>query len=371
MFRFRETVKQINPYKPGKPISELKRELGIKGEVVKLASNENPLGPSPRAMRAVRLHVGEINLYPDNACYKLTQALAEHHGVEPEMLVLDRGSTGVIELVAKLLVNPGDEMIYSAKSFLMYPIMAYTYAAEARVIPLRDDYFIDLAGMLDAITDKTKLIYLPNPNNPTGACHGREGLFDFIDKVPDHVVLALDEAYITYAADLRDDFASGLEKLKAGKRNVLILRTFSKDYALAGLRVGYGVGDPELIGGLHRVRNPFNVVSVAQEAALAALHDTDHIARSVEVNRRGMEQLNKGLENLGFNPIPSATNFILFPAGSTERAAALADGLLRRGVIVRPMTAFGLADHIRVTVGLEWQNDVFLEHLGELVAAEG
>ena len=367
MFRFRETVKRINPYKPGKPISELKRELDIEGEIIKLASNENPLGPSPRAMRAVRLHVGEINLYPDNACYHLTRTLAEHHGVDPEMLVLDRGSTGVIELIAKLLVDPGDEMIYSAQSFLMYPIMAYTYAAKERVIPLTADYKIDLEGILAAIIEKTKLIYLPNPNNPTGTYHGKAVLEDFIDRVPDHVVLVLDEAYITYAGDLAPDFVSGLEKLKAGRRNLFILRTFSKDYALAGLRVGYGIGDPELVAGLHRVRNPFNVTSLGQLAALASLEDTDHIARSVESNRAGMAQLEKGLRDLGFEPVPSATNFTLFLAGSDERAAELSGALLKRGVIVRPMTAFGLGDHIRVTVGLEWQNDAFLEHLAAVM----
>lgn len=366
MFRIRETVQRINPYKPGKPISELKRELNLTGEVIKLASNENPLGPSPRAMRAIRLNVGEINLYPDNACYHLTRDLAEHHDVDPSMIVLDRGSTGVIDLVAKLLVDPGDEIIYSEKSFLMYPIMAFTYAAVERPIPLAPDYMIDLEGMLAAINEKTKLIYLPNPNNPTGTYHGAAALESFIDRLPDHVVLALDEAYITYAADLADDFRSGLEKLKAGKRNVFVLRTFSKDYALAGMRVGYGIGDPELVAALHQVRNPFNVTLLGQLAAQAALADTAHIAASVESNRQGMAQLEKGLKELGFETVPSAANFLLFPAGSAERANALSNAMLKDGIIVRPMTPFGLGDHIRVTIGLEWQNDAFLESLARV-----
>lgn len=370
MFRIRENVLGINPYKPGKPAEELKRELGLEGEIVKLASNENPLGPPPRVMRTLRAHVGEVHLYPDNSCYYLTQALASHHEVDPEMIIVDRGSAGVIEMAAKLLLDPGDEVVYSEKSFLMYPLMAQTFAAVHKNIPLREDYLIDLDGMLAAITPKTKLVYLPNPNNPTGTYNDGAALKRFIDALPDHVVLALDEAYVLFAEDLVSDYESGLPHLLSGKRNVFILRTFSKSHAMAGLRVGYGIGDPELVAQMHKVRAPFNVVSLGQWAALAALEDVEFLERSMETNREGLAALNEGLRGLGFEPVPSVTNFVLFPAGSAERASYLADGLLRRGVIVRPMTPFGLADHIRVTVGLDWQIEVFLEGLAAVLAGE-
>jgi histidinol-phosphate aminotransferase len=370
MFRVRGNILGINPYKPGKPAEELKRELGIEGEIVKLASNENPLGPPPRVMRALRAHVGEVHLYPDNSCYYLTQALAEHHDVAPEMIIVDRGSAGVIEMAAKLLLDPGDEVVYSEKSFLMYPLMAQTFAAVHKKIPLRPDYVIDLDGMLAAITPGTKLVYLANPNNPTGTYNDAKAIGRFIDALPDHVVLALDEAYVLFADDLVSDYSSGLEYLLSGRRNVFILRTFSKSHAMAGLRVGYGIGDPELVAQMHKVRAPFNVVSLAQQAGLAALEDTEFVARTLEVNREGMAALNEGLRKLGFEPVPSVTNFVLFPAGSAERASYLADGLLKKGVIVRPMTPFGLPDHIRVTVGLDWQIDVFLEGLEAVLAGE-
>ncbi|MCK4593458.1 aminotransferase class I/II-fold pyridoxal phosphate-dependent enzyme, partial [bacterium] len=254
MFRIRENILSIRPYKPGKPSAELKRELGIEGEIVKLASNENPLGPSPRVMRTLRAHVGEVHLYPDNSCHYLTKALAEHHEVAPEMIIVDRGSAGVIEMVAKLLLNPGDEVIYSEKSFLLYPLMAQTFAAVHRKIPLREDYRIDLDGMLAAITPRTKLVYLANPNNPTGTYNNGKALGSFIEALPDHVVLTLDEAYVDYAHDLADDYEEGLPRLLNGKRNVFILHTFSKAHAMAGLRVGYGIGDPELVAQMHKVR---------------------------------------------------------------------------------------------------------------------
>jgi len=370
MFRVRENVMGIRPYKPGKPSDELRRELGLEGEIVKLASNENPLGPPPRVMQAIRAHVGEVHLYPDDSCYYLTRALAEHHGVDPSMIIVDRGSAGVIELAAKLLLDPGDEVVYSEKSFLMYPLMAQTFAAVHKNIPLRPDYLIDLDAMLGAITPKTKIIYLANPNNPTGTYNGAAALERFVGALPDHVVLALDEAYVLFADDLVEDYESGLKYLLAGRRNVFILRTFSKSHAMAGLRVGYGIGDPGLVGEMHKVRAPFNVVSLAQHAALAALDDKEFIERTLEVNREGMAKLVEGLRGLGFETVPSTTNFVLFPAGTAERAAFLADGLLKTGVIVRPMTAFGLPDHIRVTVGLDWQIDTFLEGLGAVLKTE-
>ncbi|HUT98829.1 MAG TPA: histidinol-phosphate transaminase [bacterium] len=370
MFRVRETVKGIRPYKPGKPSDELRRELGLEGEIIKLASNENPLGPPPRVMRALRAHVGEVHLYPDDACYYLTRALAEHHAVDPSMIIVDRGSSGVIELAAKLLLNPGDEVVYSEKSFLMYPLMAQTFGAVHRSVPLRPDYVIDLDGMLAAITPKTKLVYLPNPNNPTGTYNDAASLGRFIGALPDHVVLALDEAYVLFADDMVSDYESGLKFLVSGRRNVFILRTFSKSHAMAGLRVGYGIGDPELVVEMHKVRAPFNVVSLSQHAALAALEDSEFVAQTLEVNRAGMKTLVEGLRGLGFETVPSTANFVLFPADTAERAAFLSDGLLKKGVIVRPMTAFGLPDHIRVTVGLDWQIEAFLEGLAAVLKTE-
>jgi histidinol-phosphate aminotransferase len=370
MFRVRETVKGIRPYKPGKPSDELRRELGLEGEIIKLASNENPLGPPPRVMQALRAHVGEVNLYPDDTCYYLTRALAEHHGVEPSMIIVDRGSAGVIELAAKLLLDPGDEVVYSEKSFLMYALMAQSYGAVHKAVPLRPDYRIDLDAMLAAVTPKTKLVYLPNPNNPTGTYNDEATLTRFIAVLPEDVVLALDEAYVLFAEDMVEDYVSGLKFLLGGRKNVFVLRTFSKSHAMAGLRVGYGIGDPELVGQLHKVRQPFNVVSLSQHAALAALEDTDFIAQTLEVNRMGMAKLVAGLRGLGFETVPSTANFVLFPADTAERAVFLSDGLLKKGVIVRPMTAFGLPDHIRVTIGLDWQIDTFLEGLGAVLKTE-
>ncbi len=369
MFHIRESVQGIRPYKPGKPIEELKRERGITGEIVKLASNENPLGSSPRVIEAIRETADQVHFYPDNAAFELTAAIADYHKIEPERIICSRGGSGLLEMAARLLVDPGEEIIYSEMSFLLYPLMARLAGAVGKGIPLRDDFSIDTDGMLKAVTEKTRLIYLPNPNNPTGVYTPKVEMERLLDGLPDHVVLVLDEAYCDFATAVADDYAVGLPWLLAGKRNLLLMRTLSKSHGLAGLRMGYGIGDPELIAQLHKVRAPFNVTLPTQAAAIAALKDRDHVAKSVKNNSLGREQINKGLRELGIEPLSTAANFVLFPVGSQERAHAIDEGLKDRGVIIRHTVAFGMPNHLRVSIGLPEQNQIFLDKLKEVLAS--
>jgi histidinol-phosphate aminotransferase len=354
-------VQKLEPYVPGKPIEELERELGI-ANAVKLASNENPIGPSPRALEAVWNAAEVAHRYPDGACFRLRQALAARLGVTPAQLVFGAGCDEILELLAKCFLGPSDEVVYAWPSFAMYPIVAQGMGATSVRIPLDSALVHDLRAMRGAVTSRTRLVIVCNPNNPTGTSVGTEAFDRFVASLPEGVVLAIDEAYIEYAR--RPDFPDALAWVRR-RPGTCTLRTFSKIYGLAGLRVGYAVADPELAGYLERARHPFNVSSVAEAAALAALDDHEHVERTRRTNSEGMAFLERELTRLGLQSWPSDANFLLAaaPPGSYER-------LLREGVIVRPMEGFGLAHHVRITVGLAEENERLVKALEKVLGGK-
>jgi histidinol-phosphate aminotransferase len=355
--RVQPHVRSLEPYEPGKPIEELERELGISGSV-KLASNENPIGPSPRAVAALHAAVEHVNRYPDGHAFALRRKLAERLGVAEAGLVFGNGSSEVLELLAKSFLGVGDEVVFAWPSFAMYPIVAQGMGATSVPVPLTPGRVHDLDALAEAVHERTKLVIVCNPNNPTGTTVGAEAFDRFVASLPDDVVLVVDEAYREYAR--RDDFPDALAWV-ARRPGTIVLRTFSKIYGLAGLRVGYGVSDPELAGYLQRARHPFNVNLTAQAAALAALDDEEHVARSREVNATGMAYLERELAALDVETTPSDANFLLARTG-----AGVYEPLLREGVIVRPMAGFGLPEHVRVTVGLPEENERFVKALRRL-----
>lgn len=351
----------LQPYVPGKPIEELERELGIL-ESIKLASNENPLGPSPLGWAAVQQAAGDLNLYPDDTAFRLRNRLAELHGVKPRQIIFGSGSSDVLDMVARTFLAPGVNAVYAAHSFAMYAIYTQAMGAEGRVaaaLPAdhpSQPYGHDLDAMLAQIDERTRVVYIANPNNPTGTWLARDALKAFLDAVPAHVVVVLDEAYTQYVQE--GDFPDGTGWV-ADYPNLLVTRTFSKIFGLAGLRVGYGVGSEDLVAVLGRVRHPFNVNSLALAAAEAALGDDDFIKRSVEVNTAGLARLKDGFSALGLEFIPSVGNFLCVAFDRT--GAEIYQALLREGVIVRPVANYGLPNHLRVTVGSESDNERLLE----------
>jgi histidinol-phosphate aminotransferase len=350
-------IRDLEPYEPGKPIEELERELGIEGSV-KLASNENPVGPSPKAVAALHAAVENVHRYPDGHGFALRRKLAPRLDVPEAGLVFGNGSSEVIELLAKTFLGVGDEVVFAWPSFAMYPIVAQGMGARSVRVPLDGDLAHDLEAMAAAVHERTKLVIVCNPNNPTGTAVGAEAFDRFVASLPEDVVLVVDEAYCEYAR--RPDFPDALAWV-ARRPATIVLRTFSKIHGLAGLRVGYGVADPELVGYLQRARHPFNVNLPAQAAAVAALDDDEHVARSREVNERGMAYLERELGALGIETTPSDANFLLARTG-----AGVYEPLLREGVIVRPMGGFGLAEHVRVTVGLPEENEKLVKALKHL-----
>lgn len=352
---------RIRPYPPGKPMEEVERELGH--TAIKLASNENPLGPSPRAQEAIRKSLGNIYLYPDGSGYYLREKLAERHGLEMDQVILGAGSTDLIELVGKTFLTGHDEGITSESAFYIYRLAIEEMGARVVNVPMRDLAY-DFAAILRSITARTKVVYLGNPNNPTGTMFTASELDRFLDALPKRILVVLDEAYYEYVQ--RPDYSHSLDYVRAG-RNVLVLRTFSKVHGLAGLRIGYGMGHPELIKSLNRIRSPFNASTVAQVAAFAALDDAEHIARSVESNNRGMKFVTEELKLAGVRYTPSAGNFLLIDTGrDCEEDFA---GLLHEGVIVRPMKLYGFQTSLRVTIGIQDENEQFLEALRRVSAA--
>ncbi|MCP4005344.1 MAG: histidinol-phosphate transaminase [bacterium] len=350
-------IRDLDPYQPGKPIDELERELGI-ADSIKLASNESPLGPSLRAVEALHATTEELNRYPDGSCFHLREALATKLGVTGDSLTFGCGSDELLEVLAKCFVAPGDEIVFAWPSFAMYPIVAQGMGAVSVPVPTDAEYKSDVGALLAAVTDKTKLLFLANPNNPTGTSIGEAEFSRLVDELPEHVVLVADEAYLEYVR--RPDFPDTLKAI-ARRTTLVSLRTFSKIYGLAGLRIGYVVGDPELISYLERARHPFNVNSLAQAAAIGALSDVEHVARVRELTHAGIDALAAGLERLGLSCTPSDANFLLVDVG--DDAGAVYQGLLRHGVITRPMAGFGLKRHLRVTVGLPEENERFLSAL--------
>ena len=347
----------LRPYEPGKPVEELERELGIAGSV-KLASNENPVGPSPKALAAVRGVLEGVNRYPDGACFELRTRMAEKLAVDREQLIFGCGADEILGLLAKSFLSRGDEVVHAWPSFAMYPIVVAGMGAESVAVPLDSNLVHDLPAMAEAIGERTKIVFVCNPNNPTGTSVGTEALDDFVKQLPDDVVLAVDEAYAEYAR--RPDFPDVLEWLRQ-RPGTVVLRTFSKIYGLAGMRIGYAIADPELAGYLERARHPFNVNGLAEVAALAALDDREHVERCLELNAQGIEYLSRELPKLDIEIWPSDANFILARAG-----ADCYQRLLREGIIVRPLQGFGLPDYVRITVGLPEQNERLVKVLERL-----
>jgi histidinol-phosphate aminotransferase len=350
-------VRAIAPYQPGKPISELARELGLEeSTIIKLASNENPLGVSPRAQEAIRSVLGDLSRYPDGNGFDLKQALSRHCKVAMEAIVLGNGSNDVLDLAARAFLTPQDEAVYSQHAFAVYPLAVQAIGARGVEVPARA-YGHDLRAMAAAVNSRTRLIFVANPNNPTGTYIPGGELESFIKALPAHVVLVLDEAYNEYLpVEVRADSLAWLERYP----NLVITRTFSKVYGLAGLRVGYALAHPEVADLLNRVREPFNVNSVALAAAAAALEDTDFVRRSHELNLAGMRQITAGLSAIGIEYIPSYGNFVTF---KVPDARSVFQRLLRSGVIVRPIASYGMPDHLRVSIGLGSENARFLDSL--------
>jgi histidinol-phosphate aminotransferase len=350
-------IRAIAPYQPGKPISELARELGMaEADIVKLASNENPLGPSPKALDAAQAALTDMAVYPDGAGFALKAKLSARLGVKPEQIVLGNGSNDILDIAAGAFLGPGTSAVHAEHAFAVYPIAVQTAGATSIVAPARN-YGHDLAAMRAAIRDDTRVVWIANPNNPTGTFLPWSEIGAFLEDVPPQVLVVLDEAYGEYLPPQdRFDTVTWLERFP----NLLVSRTFSKAYGLAGLRVGYALGHPGVIDLMNRVRHPFNVNLPALAAAEAALDDEEFLARSYALNQAGMAQLVAGLAALGVETVPSKGNFLLAKIGDAKRINA---ELLRRGVIVRPVAGYGLPEFLRVSVGLAGQNARFLEAL--------
>ncbi len=353
-------IGKLVPYKPGKPVNELTRELGIT-DIVKLASNENPRGPSDAVRATIGAGLGELSRYPDGSGYRLKAALANSLDIDPEMLTLGNGSNDVLELVARMALGVGDEGLVAEHSFVVYRLAVIASGAELVTVPARD-YGADLDAMLAAITPRTRIVFLANPNNPTGTCVNRVALEAFLDAVPERVWVVLDEAYFEYVT--APDYPDGVSLLPAHP-NLIVTRTFSKIHALAALRVGFAVSSPEVADLLNRLRQPFNVNALALAAAEAALADADFVRESREMNSAGMVQLTDGLARLNCPVIPSRGNFICANVGD---ANAVYEALLHRGVIVRPVAEYGLPGFLRITVGLPEENDRCLHALADVLA---
>lgn len=356
----RPTVLTIKPYVPGKPIEEVERELGITN-VIKMASNENPLGPSPKAIAAMAETAKKAQLYPDGNCYYLKQVLAQKLGVDIDNLIVGNGSDEIIKLLAEAFLNPDEEVLTGNPSFSEYIYATSLMGGKAVLIDLKD-YTFDLEKMAEAITDKTKLIFICNPNNPTGTINTKAELDAFMAKVPEDVIVVFDEAYFEYV-DAKD-YPDTMEYIRAG-RKVIILRTFSKIHGLAGLRIGYGIASPEFLAVLNRVREPFNVNLLAQEAALASLQDDNHIEQSRAVNYEGKAYLYKEFARMGLKYVPTQANFIFVDVQKDSKEVFQA--MMKKGVIIRTGDIFGLPTHIRVTVGKPEENERFIKTLEEVI----
>ena len=354
-------IQRLAPYPPGMPLEELEREYGITGSI-KLASNENPFGPSPRALEAITTALPMLHRYPDGSGFYLRHALAKRIGVAADAIILGNGSNDIIELVVRAFLRPGDEAVMADQAFVIYQMVVQATGAIPRPVPLRR-FTHDLEAIAAAIGPATRLVFLANPNNPTGTIYKRDAWEDFLDAVPPHVLVVADDAYADYVED--PEYPDSLASQRRG-RLLLTLRTFSKIYGLAGLRIGYGVGPLEVVEVLNRIRQPFNVNALAQVAALAALDDHAHIARTRANNREGLAFLRGVCERLGRPYVPSWANFLLIDVGD---GAQVYEALLRRGVIVRPMEVYGFQRHLRVTVGTPEENQRFADSLAEVLKA--
>ena len=351
-------VRSLAPYQPGKPISELAREMGLKQDsIVKLASNENPRGVGPRTRAAIERALGEVARYPDGNGHELKVALSRRYGVDMAQVVLGNGSNDVLELVALAFLGPGRSAVYSQHAFAVYPLATQARGARGIAVPAKD-FGHDLEAMARAVDDETYVVWVANPNNPTGTLAAADALEAFVRRVPERVIVVIDEAYNEYLpADLRADTVKWLKR----HPNLVVTRTFSKAYGLAGLRVGYALAQPGVADVMNRVRQPFNVNSIALAAAAAALEDMEFVAQSYAANLQGLRQLREGATQLGLAFIPSYGNFLTVRVG---KAQDIYKRLLKRGVIVRPVGGgYGLPEHLRVTVGTQAENERFLSAL--------
>lgn len=353
-------IESLVPYPPGKPIEELERELGITGSI-KLASNENPLGPSKKAVAAVSNALKDLHRYPDGSGYYLKEKLSSRLNVPTDMIILGNGSNEIIELLIRTFLRPGDETVMADPSFAVYPLVTMAAGGTSILVPLDKGFRHDLPAMAKAITEKTRIVFIANPNNPTGTVVLKEEFSAFMKDVPEEVIVCVDEAYCEFVR--RADFPETIEYVKNG-HPVVALRTFSKIYGLAGLRCGYGVADARIINYMDRVRQPFNVNSLAQAAALAALDDSEHLKATLENNKNGLEYLFNELKSFGFEVLPTEANFFLVKVGDGKNVY---NGLLKKGVIVRPMASYGLPEYIRVTVGRPDENRRFIKAFKETI----
>jgi len=357
------SVAALAPYEPGKPIEELQRELGI-DDPVKLASNENPLGPSPRAIEAIKAALPELNRYPDGASYELRRKIAAYHKIGVERVFAASGSVEVLNLLAFLYLRPGLNSVYSEHSFAIYPLATAAAGGAHRVARTIDGFSHDLEAMAAAIDGNTRIVFLGNPNNPTGTIYRRAEWKRFLERVPENVVIVADEAYFEFVRD--PHYPDSMEN-HDDHRLIITLRTFSKIFGLAGIRVGYAVARPDMIQMLHNVRQPFNVTSLAQVAAIAGMDDRAHIARTLQVNAEGMDYLEGEFRRLKAPFVPSHANFFLVEVGDGR---AVYEKLLRKGVIVRAMNGYGYPRHVRISVGLPEENRRLVEALGEVMGGQ-
>ncbi len=355
------SLKDLPTYQPGRPIEEVARELGIPAaDIIKLASNENPLGPSPAALEAMQHVLKNISLYPDGNAFYLKHKLADKLNVQPANLILGNGSNEIIEFVGHALMEPGVDVVVSQYCFAIYPLTARLFGANLITAPARN-HGHDLPAMLAAITPQTRVVFVANPNNPTGTVVPKQELVDFANRVPSHILLVIDEAYIEFLPEPAD-FVS---EIRRGQRpNLLLMRTFSKIFGLAGLRLGYGIAAPELVAALEKVRQPFNINSIAQAGALAALDDIEHMRRTRENNALGLKAYTEAFQKLGLEFIPSAGNFILVRVGEGQRVF---EAMQKLGVIVRPMGGYQLPEWIRISVGTPEENERCTRSLREVL----
>ncbi|RKX39630.1 MAG: histidinol-phosphate transaminase [Verrucomicrobia bacterium] len=359
----KEWISGLRVYEPGKPIEEVARELGFDdvAAIVKVASNENEIGPSPMAIEAMQEAVGEMHRYPDGGAFYLKRKLAGQLGVDPENLLFGSGSNELIVFLCHVFLGQGTNLVMGAEAFAVYFLASAMYQADTIRVPM-PEHVHDLDAMLASITPETRIVAICNPNNPTGTMVSQEAIDRFIEKLPEHVVAIFDEAYFEVMPE--EQKPDVLKHIRAGKENIIVLRTFSKAYGLAGLRIGYAIGCPDLIALLNKVRQPFNVNAMAQSAAMAALDDVTHLVETREMVFQGLEFFERELPKLGIETVPSAANFILVKTGNGREVF---QELQKRKVIVRPMDPYGLPDHIRITIGTPEQNQTILDALKEVL----
>jgi len=357
----RPGIEDLIPYPPGKPIEELERELGIQGSI-KLASNENPLGPSPRAIDAIRKNLKTLHRYPDGSGYYLKSRLSEKFSLPLDRILLGNGSNELIELIIRTFLEPGDEAVQAFPTFLVYEKIVKGAGGKMISVPLAD-FSVDLKAVRDAVGPRTKILFVNNPNNPTGTILKTPEMIDFFKNIPEEVIVVMDEAYMEFVTD--PDFANGIQFLDSHP-GIIVIRTFSKLYGLAGLRIGYGFASERITDYINRVRQPFNANSLAQAAAIAALDDRDFVDRTLKTVREGLEYLHEHLGRMGLDALPTQTNFFLIkvPFGGRE----MYERLLREGVIVRAMDSYRLPEYIRINVGLPEENERFIKTLEKILS---